>query len=203
VRELLEPVDLENAVVSADAAHACRETADYIAGPAEDGGRASDYFSFVKGNQAGLRRAVFDAIQRDCPHGPDYTELDTGHGRVIRRFLWVTGAGDTGFPHVSRVARIRRDGYDASGALISKEVVHAVTSLDAGQASAADLARIVRGQWGIESVHWLRHHLRGRREYRIRRERPPGHGHAAESRRQPALSFRRHRGHPHPPGHRP
>lgn len=34
--------------------------------------------------------------------------------------------------------------------------MHAVTSLDAGQASAADLARIARGQWGIESVHWLR-----------------------------------------------
>jgi len=32
VRELLEPVDLENAVVTADAAHAYRETAEYIAG---------------------------------------------------------------------------------------------------------------------------------------------------------------------------
>ena len=40
--------------------------------------------------------------------------------------------------------------------LISKEIVHAVTSLDTGRASAADLARIARGQWGIESVHWLR-----------------------------------------------
>jgi predicted transposase YbfD/YdcC len=156
VRKLLEPVNLENAVVTADAAHACRETAHYIAGPGEDGGRASDYFLFLKGNQPGLQRAVFDAVQRDCPRDPDYTELDRGHGRVIRRSLWVTGAGDIDFPHVSRVARIRRDGYDASGALISKEVVHAVTSLDADQASAADLARIARGQWGIESVHWLR-----------------------------------------------
>jgi hypothetical protein len=34
--------------------------------------------------------------------------------------------------------------------------VHAVTSLDQDRASAADLARIARGQWGIESVHWLR-----------------------------------------------
>jgi len=33
--------------------------------------------------------------------------------------------------------------------------VHAVTSLDEDRASAADLARIARGQWGIESVHWL------------------------------------------------
>jgi hypothetical protein len=61
-----------------------------------------------------------------------------------------------GPPPLVRVARIRRDRYDITGALISKEVVHAVTSLDADQASAADLAAIARGQWGIESVHWLR-----------------------------------------------
>jgi len=34
--------------------------------------------------------------------------------------------------------------------------VHAVTSLDGERASAADLARIARGQWGIESVHRVR-----------------------------------------------
>jgi hypothetical protein len=34
--------------------------------------------------------------------------------------------------------------------------VHAVTSLDAQQAGPADLAGFARGQWGIESVHWLR-----------------------------------------------
>jgi predicted transposase YbfD/YdcC len=156
VRELLEPVDLHNAVVTADAAHACRETADYIAGKKEDGNRGADYFLFVKANQAALQRAVFDAVQRDCPRDPDYTELDCGHGRIIRRSLWVTSAGNIDFPHVSRVARIRRDGYDASGTLISKEIVHAVTSLDEDQAGAADLAGIARGQWGIESVHWLR-----------------------------------------------
>ena len=52
--------------------------------------------------------------------------------------------------------RIRRDGYDITGAAVSKQVVHAVTSLDASRASPADLARIARGQWGIESVHWIR-----------------------------------------------
>ena len=34
--------------------------------------------------------------------------------------------------------------------------MHAATSLDEDQASAADLAKLARGQWGIESVHWLR-----------------------------------------------
>jgi len=156
VRELLEHVDLDGAVVTADAVNAQRDIADYIAGPAEDGGRGSAYFLFVKGNQPKLQRAVFDAVQRDCPRDPDYTERDESHGRVTRRSVWVTGAGTIDFPHVRQVARIRRDGYDASGAQASKEIVHAVTSLDGNQASAADLAKLARGQWGIESVHWLR-----------------------------------------------
>ena len=156
VKELLEPVDLQDAVVTADAAHAQRETAGYIAGPEEDGGRESDYFLFVKGNQPGVQRAVFDLIQAAGPKAPDHVEIDYGHGRIIKRSLWVTDAGDLDFPQVTRVARIRRDRYDITGALTSKEIVHAVTSLDADQASAADLAAIARGQWGIESVHWLR-----------------------------------------------
>ena len=156
VKELLEPVDLQDAVVTADAAHAQRETAGYIAGPEEDGGRESDYFLFVKGNQPGVQRAVFDLIQAAGRKAPDHVEIDYGHGRIIKRSLWVADAGDLDFPQVTRVARIRRDRYDITGALISKEIVHAVTSLDEDRASAADLAAIARGQWGIESVHWLR-----------------------------------------------
>src|SRR5215472_11335275 len=156
VKALLEDVDLDGAVVTADAVNAQRDTADYIAGPEEEGGRGSAYFLFVKGNQPKLQRAVFGAIQRDCPRDPDYSELDESHGRIIRRSIWVTGAEEIDFPHVRQVARIRRDGYDASGAQVSKEIVHAATSLRQDQASAADLARLARGQWGIESVHWLR-----------------------------------------------
>jgi predicted transposase YbfD/YdcC len=156
VRELLTPVDLRNAVVTADAAHAQRDTAEYIAGKKEDGGRNSDYFLFVKGNQPKLQKAVFDAIQAGGPREPDHTELDRSHGRIIRRSIWVAGAAGIDFPHVSRIARIRRDRYDADGQPTGKEIVHAVTSLDAGHAGPADLARIARGQWGIESVHWIR-----------------------------------------------
>jgi predicted transposase YbfD/YdcC len=156
VKALLDPVGLRNAVVTADAAHAHRETAEYIAGQEEDGGRASAYFLFVKANQPKLQKAVFAGIQAGGPREPDHTELDYGHGRIIRRSIWVTGAEGIDFPHVSRIARIRRDRYDLDGALASKEIVHAVTSLDAGQAGPAALAGIARGQWGIESVHWVR-----------------------------------------------
>jgi predicted transposase YbfD/YdcC len=157
VKELLRDVDLENAVVTADAAHSCRETAQYIAGKEEDGGREADYFLFVKGNTPSLQRAAFDAIQASgAGRAPDYAELDRSHGRVTRRSIWAADAGDIDFPQVKRVARIRRDRYDADGALISKEIVHAVTSLGKEKADAEALAGIARGQWGIESVHWVR-----------------------------------------------
>ena len=156
VKELLENVDLDNAVITADAAHAQHETAEYIAGSKDDGNRGSDYFLFVKGNQPSLQKAIFDAIQHGGPREPDHTELDYGHGRIIRRSIWVADAASLDFPHVTRIARIRRDRYDIDGALISKEIVHAVTSLSQDRASAAGLARIARGQWGIESVHWIR-----------------------------------------------
>ncbi len=156
VKELLDPVDLENAVVTGDAAHAQHGTAGYIASPEEDGGRGADYFLLVKGNQPTLQRAIYDLIQAGCPRDPDHVEIDYGHGRIIKRSLWVADAEGLDFPHVKRAVRIRRDGYDVAGTLIAKEIVHAVTTLGADRATPADLASLARGQWGIESVHWVR-----------------------------------------------
>jgi predicted transposase YbfD/YdcC len=156
VKELLDPVDLENAVVTGDAAHAQRGTAGYIAAPEEDGGRGADYFLFVKGNQPTLQRAIYDLIQAGCPRDPDHVEIDYGHGRIIKRSLWVADTEGLDFPHVKRAVRIRRDGYDAAGTLIAREIVHAVTTLGADRATPADLASLACGQWGIESVHWVR-----------------------------------------------
>ena len=157
VKALLDNVDLRNAVVTADAAHSGTETARYITGKEEDGGRESDYFLYVKGNTPSLQRACFDAIQASGEgRAPDHTELDRSHGRTVRRSIWVTDAGDIDFPQVTRIARIRRDHYGTGGHLVGKEIIHAVTSLDAKKADAEALARIARGQWGIESVHWVR-----------------------------------------------
>jgi hypothetical protein len=105
VKELLRGVDLENAVVTADAAHSCRETAQYIAGKGEDGGREADYFLFVKGNAPSLQRAAFGAIQASgAGRAPDYTELDRSHGRVTRRSIWArpSHATETAYSTTSR-----------------------------------------------------------------------------------------------------
>jgi hypothetical protein len=110
----------------------------------------------VKGNQPGLQQAIYDAIQGECPREPDHAELDYGHGRIIKRSIWVTDAGGLDFPHAAQVMRIRRDAYDITGTAISKEIVHGVTTLDASRGTPAVLADLIRGQWGIESVHWLR-----------------------------------------------
>ena len=157
VKELLDAIDLAGCVVTADAAHAQRDTADYIAGPVEDGGRDADFAVTVKGNQPGLQRAISGKITADCdPDRPGYTEMDYSHGRIVLRSLWVTGADGIDWPHAEQVYRVRRDTYDFDGTALAKEIVHGITSLGTGRGTPGTLARITRGQWGIESVHWLR-----------------------------------------------
>jgi hypothetical protein len=75
VRELLDPVDLADAVITGDAAHAQHDTAGYVAGE-----RDSDYLLQVKGNQPGLQRAIYDKINAECGAAPDHVSLDYGHG---------------------------------------------------------------------------------------------------------------------------
>ena len=158
---------------------------------------------FVKGNQPGVQRAVYDLIQAGGPRDPDHVEIDYGHGRIIKRSLWVTDASALDFPHARRAVRIRRDGYGAAGALTSKEIVHAVTSLDEDHAGPADLARIARGQRGIETVHWVRDTAyREDAGHRVHRGRTPGPRDLHEHRHQPALPGRGHPDHPDPAGHR-
>jgi hypothetical protein len=79
------------------------------------------------------------------PHKPDHAKLDYRHSRIIRHSTWVTAATGLDFPPTVQVRRIRRDGYDITGALISKEIVHAVTSPDAQRAaSPSEIGLITR-----------------------------------------------------------
>ena len=124
-------IDLTGAVVTADAAHASRETAQYIAGQ-----RGADYLLTVKGSTPGLQRAIDDKIQAQCDAAaPDHTDTDRSYGRPA---LWAASGESIDFPHAAQVVRIRRD------------------TLDAERATPADLAGLARGQWAIEAVHWIR-----------------------------------------------
>ena len=63
---------------------------------------------------------------------------------------------DLPFPHVSQVLLIERHISDLDGHPVSAVTALGMASPAPDRASAADLVGHVRGQWAIESLHWLR-----------------------------------------------
>lgn len=146
---VLASLDLSGAVVTADALHTVKATAAYIH---DHGG---EFVLPVKEN----RRALFDALDAlpwaDVPVA--YRAVDTGHGRVTTRTIQVLPApAGLPFPHVSQVWLIERYVTDMAGVPVSAVAQLGVASLTVEQASPADLARYVQGQWAIEVLHWIR-----------------------------------------------
>jgi len=146
---VLGQIDLNNKIVTADALHTVKATANHIH---EHGG---EFVLPVKEN----RRALFDALDA-LPWGQvpvACTATDKGHGRITTRTIQVLPAPeDLPFPHVSQVFLIERYVTDLHGQPISAVAALGVASPEPEQANAADLAGYVREQWSIESLHWLR-----------------------------------------------
>ena len=146
---LLDGVDLDRAVVTADALHCQRATADYVHG------RGADFALPVKDNQPGLFDALDALPWRDVPIA--HAATDRGHGRITSRTIQVLDApGDLPFPHVSQAYLIERHVTALDGTPLSDVAALGVTSLDATRASPETIASMVRGQWAIESLHWVR-----------------------------------------------
>jgi predicted transposase YbfD/YdcC len=145
----LDQIDLAGKIVTADALHTVKATADHIH---EHGG---EFVFPVKEN----RRALFDALNA-LPWGQvpiAHTATDKGHGRITTRTIQVLPAPEgLPFPHVSQVFLIERYVTGLHGQPISAVAALGVASPEPGQANAADLAGYVREQWSIESLHWLR-----------------------------------------------
>jgi predicted transposase YbfD/YdcC len=147
-RALLDTLDLRDVTVTADALHTVKATAELIH---QQGGH---FMLPVKENRA----ALFDALNvlpwADTPIGHESTQI--GHGRTTRRTIRVLPApSDLPFPHVSQVWLIERyvtgsDGKQSAAAQLG------VTSHCADQADAAELAAFNRGQWSIETLHFVR-----------------------------------------------
>jgi predicted transposase YbfD/YdcC len=146
---ILGRVDLNGKVVTADALHTVRATANYIH---DHGG---EFVLPVKEN----RRRLFDAVNalpwEKTPVA--HAATDKGHGRITTRTIQVLPAPDgLPFPHVSQVFLIERYVTDLHGNPVSAIAALGVASPEAGQADPAALARYVREQWSIESLHWIR-----------------------------------------------
>jgi len=146
---VLGRLDLRGKVVTADALHTVRATASLIR---EGGG---EFVLPVKEN----RRSLFDAIDalpwKSVPIA--HSATDKGHGRVTTRTIQVLPAPEgLPFPHVSQVFLIERYVTDLQGRPVSAAAALGVASPASGRADAAALARYVREQWSIESLHWIR-----------------------------------------------
>ena len=194
VRDLLKAfASLAGAVITIDALHTQSDTAQVILG------RDADYVMTVKGNMPTLYRQL-----KELPWAriPATSSVSKGHGRRARRTIKVALAPAwIGFAGAAQVAQLRRTVTKKGKKTV--EVVYLITSDRA--AGPAALAAWVRGHWHIENkLHWVRsHRIRRRRQYRICRQRTPGHGRPQKLGDQPAPSGRDYPDHPYPAVHLP
>jgi predicted transposase YbfD/YdcC len=147
---LLDRIGITGAVVTADAMHAQRGHATYLAG------RGAHFLLTVKRNQPGLHAQLAALPWRQVPVAHDTRER--GHGRDERRVMKVTAvAAGLAFSHAAQAIRIVRRRRISGKKKWSRETACAVTSLTATQTSPAELAAIIRGHWMIEDrLHWVR-----------------------------------------------
>lgn len=160
-RDLLARLDLNGTVLTADALHTVKATANLIRA------QGGHFVLPVKEN----RSALFDALDalpwRDVPI--THTSTDIGHGRITTRTIQVRPAPpDLPFPHVSQVWLIERYVTTTDGTPLSAIAQLGIASPDTGMATPADLARYNRDQWGIEVLHWIRDTLYREDHSRIR-----------------------------------
>jgi len=100
LRELLEPLDLGGAVVSADAMHTQTGTAQWITR------RGGHYLLTPLGNQKTLHRTLKDLPWKKVP---SFSSVDTGHGRRARRTVKAVEAPAwVDFPAAAQVLQVRR-----------------------------------------------------------------------------------------------
>jgi predicted transposase YbfD/YdcC len=144
--------DLSDVVVTADALHCQRSTAQDLVVT-----RGAHYVLTVNNNQPSVRAQLAGLPWKAVPTG-HREPVRRVHGRLEQRLLKVvTVSVGIVFPHavqaIQLVRRTRRPGTRRW----KRETVYAVTDLGPHQASPAQLARWIRGHWTIENrLHWVR-----------------------------------------------
>jgi predicted transposase YbfD/YdcC len=147
---LLKTLDITDAVITADAMHCQRDTAQTIRD------RGGHYILTVKANQPTLRARVKSLPWKDIP--PLSVTRERGHGRQDTRTLKATElTTGIGFPGAAQVLRLTRTRTDRKTGKRTRETVYAVTSLTTADAGPEQIAAWLRGHWSIENrLHWVR-----------------------------------------------
>jgi predicted transposase YbfD/YdcC len=151
---MLEELDLQDMVITADALHGQRETARKIR---EDLG--AHYLLIIKANQPSLLAAIMGALAGTDEQFADatWTDQGKGHGRREKRTIRTAPADGIDWPGAAQVLRIRRDTGPTNGPWESKEIAYGITSLPAGLAGPRQLSVYARQHWAIENrEHYVR-----------------------------------------------
>src|SRR5437764_5446952 len=172
IPEVLRLVDIKGAIITIDAMGAQKA----IAADIIDGG--ADFVLELKGNQESLHQAVIDHIDEqlegELEGAQELVTTEKGHGRVeTRTYLQLPAPkelpGFTLWKGLKTIAMVTslciRDGRETI------EVRYYISSLAMG---VKQLARAVRGHWGIENgCHWILDVTYREDESRIREETRP------------------------------
>ncbi len=153
---LVAGLDLTGKVVTVDALHTQRATAEHLVSV-----KGADYLMTIKGNQPTLLAAAQQALSGPAAEFAEYTEHDRGHGRTEERILRtapITADAPIDFPHAAQVFRVIRYVGGLDGQRRTKEVAHCITSLTPDNAAGQDLAQLLRDHWGAIEIrlHWVR-----------------------------------------------
>lgn len=173
IPELLRVLELEGCIVTIDAMGCQKEIVRTIID------KGADYVLGLKGNQGTLHDDVqfyFEDCTRsgfkDVAH--DYHEtVDGDHGRIETRRYWTTSADwlpdKALWKSLSTIVMVQRE-RSVEGKT-SVEASYYVTSM---KNNAEQIARAVRGHWGIENgLHWVLDIAFREDESRIRKDNAP------------------------------
>jgi predicted transposase YbfD/YdcC len=146
---LLDTVaDLAGVVVTSDAMHTQRDHAEYLLG------RKAHYIVIAKGNQKSLRKQLKSLPWKDVPLLN--RTRNTGHGRCEIRRIKVATVNNLFFPGACQAIQIKRRRTNRKTGKTTIKTVYAVTSLTADEATAGQLAQLIRDHWAIEALHHVR-----------------------------------------------
>lgn len=157
VRELIEMLNIEGMVVTADAMHCQKETAEIIIK------NKGDYVLQLKANQGRFYEEVYamfdekyiDTTDKECEY-EIYSTIEKSHGRIEKRTCYVINeiefftnyiAEWKGLKKIFAVKReIERN---------SKKTIEISCYLSSKNTSAENLLTYVRSHWQIESMHHI------------------------------------------------
>lgn len=149
---LLEAIDIEGKVITADALLTQRKLANYLV---EE--RNAHYHFTVKANQPTLLADIeFYFRNRQEPDFTDNSPPD--HGRIETRKIWTTTELNDylDFPHVGQAFVIERHCIEKKSGKYSCETAYGITSQSPKEADPQTVLTTNRGHWSIEnSCHYI------------------------------------------------